>query len=122
MPRRDALQVTDIPLPPSGAAAGAAGEALTMRQRRDVSGLLLSDADLMEILGIGQTKFTAMKKAGAFDFLMPRPRLTGDLARYSGTLVQKWRDGVGASDRRQQHPGTEAGKSDIALRLLGRAR
>ena len=64
------------------------------KARGDVSGLLLTDRDLMEILGIGQTKFTAMKKAGAFDFLMPRPRLTGDLARYSGTLVQRWRDGA----------------------------
>lgn len=97
-----------------------------LRERRDVSGLLLTDADLMEILTIGQTKFTKMKKAGAFDFLMPRPRLTGDLARYSGTLVQRWRDGVSTADRR--HPksarpnAAEAGKSEVALRLLKHAR
>jgi hypothetical protein len=63
------------------------------------TGLLLGDSQLMTIIGVSRTKFYAMKKAGAYDFLKVRPQLSGH-TRYSGTLVQNWIEGAGRSWRR----------------------
>jgi hypothetical protein len=69
-----------------------------LRDRHDVSGLTLSDADLMDILGLKRSAFGLRKKAGYYKRFLCRPQI-GNRTQYSGTLVQKWRDGFGKDDR-----------------------
>lgn len=69
---------------------------MSLRDLRDVSGLTLSDRELMELLDLKKSEFYKRRKLGAFVFLECSPRL-GRRRQYSGALVQRWRDGVGAS-------------------------
>lgn len=63
--------------------------------RRDLTGQVLSDRDLMAALGVSHGFFYARKKQRLYEFLMCRPQLAGRRTQYSGTLVQLWIDGAG---------------------------
>lgn len=64
-----------------------------LRQRADVSGLLLDDNDLMQIVGLKKSAFYRKKKDGLYQRFEVTPQLTG-YTQYSGALVQRWRDGA----------------------------
>lgn len=72
---------------------------MSLRDLRDVSGLTLSDAELMEILGLKKSEYYRRRKEGRYEFLeCERGLASGRL--YSGALVQKWRDGAGKAPAR----------------------
>ena len=50
---------------------------------------LLTDRDLMRVVGLRHSAYYARRSAGAFTFLIARPLLPG-LTRYSGRLVERW--------------------------------
>lgn len=56
--------------------------------------VLMSDADLMRVVGLGRTRFSLLKKQGRWDMFRVRGLVTSK--PYSGALVQKWLDGAGA--------------------------
>jgi hypothetical protein len=64
-----------------------------LRECHDVSGLTLTDRQLMDVLNLKKSSFFAKKAKGLFRFLEVEPRL--GRTEYSGLLVQRWRDGAG---------------------------
>lgn len=53
---------------------------------------LLTDRDLMDLLGIRKSQFYAKKALGTYRHLEARPPMTGR-TRYSGSKVQAWIEG-----------------------------
>ena len=59
---------------------------------------VLTDEQLMRVLGIKRSKFYELRSAGVFDVLKCRQQLPGrGLTRYNGALVQRWIDGNGSA-------------------------
>lgn len=69
---------------------------MSLRDLHDVSGLTISDRELMEILGLKKSEFYKRKAQRLYEFLECRPQL-GRGTQYSGALVQRWRDAAGTS-------------------------
>lgn len=57
---------------------------------------LMSDADLMAVVGLKVSRFQQLKKAGRFDAFKVRDGIL-NTTRYSGALVRRWLDGNGAA-------------------------
>lgn len=81
---------------------------MSLRDCQDVSGLTLSDAELMEILGLKKSEYYRRRKRGLYERFEVE-RAVGSRRQYSGTLVQRWRDGAGKAPSRGA--GTTQGAS-----------
>ena len=67
--------------------------------------VLMTDQDLMEVLGVKSSRFYLLKADGCFDLVLVRRLETsrgepvGTKKPYSGALVQLWIDGGGLKNR-----------------------
>lgn len=61
--------------------------------------VVLTDRDLMRVLGVSPRTFYQRKSEGTYDGLICYPPLT-KTTRYSSVLVRKWIDGVQSRLRR----------------------